>query len=119
GYVRLGGNAAKGWPADRRPRITRAFWFLADGSADDAPLFRRPSDRHPRNRVSGVRDGSRGTTESMGELASQHFSDTVQRGFSRSTELEILPDCAHDFYYGLRGHDGYADWSVGTRGISV
>src|SRR6266566_5223885 len=117
-YVGKCRSAAEGWPSDSRPGFSRDFRFLADGSADDPPLSRRHSDRHPRDRVSGLRN-SRGTSaKSVGQLAPQHFSDTVQRGFSRSTELEILPDCAHDFYYGLRGHDGYADWSVGTRGIS-
>src|SRR5207245_165371 len=89
-----------------RPRFSRDFRFLADGSADDPPLSRRHSDRHPRDRVSGLRN-SRGTSaKSVGELAPQHFSDIVQRGFSSSTELGILPDCAHDFYYGLRGPMG-------------
>src|SRR5438132_1263631 len=118
GYVGKCGSAVEGGPSYSRPGPSRHLRFLADGSADDPPLPCRHSDRHCRNRVSGLRDGCCGTTGRMGELASQHFSDTVQRGFSRSTELEILPDCAHDFYYGLRGHDGYADWSVGTRGIS-
>src|SRR5437870_10587337 len=117
-YVGKCGSAVEGGPSYSRPGPSRRLRFLADGSADDPPLSRRHSDRHPRDRVSGLRDGSGGTTESVGELASQHFSDTVQRGFSRSAELGILPDCAHDLYYGLRGHDGYADWSVGTRGIS-
>src|SRR5947208_1832063 len=117
-YVGKCGSAVEGGPSYSRPGPSRHLRFLADGSADDPPLSRRHSDRHPRDRVSGLRN-SRGTSaKSVGELAPQHFSDTVQRGFSSSTELGILPDCAHDFYYGLRGHDGYADWSVGTRGIS-
>src|SRR5207244_7690102 len=111
-YVGKCRSAAEGWPSDSRPGFSRDFRFLADGSADDPPLSRRHSDRHPRDRVSGLRN-SRGTSaKSVGELAPQHFSDTVQRGFSSSTERWILPVCAQHFYYVLRGLYCSAAWTV-------